>query len=70
MLQINVLYHQAVNTTSQGGSGGSVHRSESSSQDHTDLSRVSSENISAEQVNSDFIDVFTTSCGSILGRSD
>ena len=34
---------------SQGGIGGSVQRSESS-QDHPDLSHMSSENVSAEQV--------------------
>lgn len=40
-----------------------MHRSESSSQDHPDLSRVSSENVSTEQVNSDFIAQL------LLGRS-
>lgn len=44
------VHEQVINSASQGGSGGSVQRSESSSQDHPDLSQLSSETASADQV--------------------
>ena len=45
-----IRYLQVINAASQDGSGGSVQRSESSSHDHPDLSQLSSENVSADQV--------------------